>query len=124
MLRQGVGRLVGGLEEQGVEAVPHGEHIPLVDAGVAAAALHVVHSVVGEGDLLVQTAVLQHNKSRQHLGDAGGVVGLMQIFSEKDGAGIGVHDDAPVSLDGHVGGPARGGVGGRREEAEGENNGQ
>ena len=124
MLCQGVGCLVGGLEEHGVQGIPDCEHVPLVQTGVAAAALHVVDGVVGVGHLFVQVAVFQYDKSGQHLGDAGRIIGFMKIFSEKHGSRIGVHNHAAVRFDGNVGGPVRGGVGWRREEAQNQQNAQ
>ena len=105
MAGQGVGALVGRCQHQGVEAVPHGQDIPFVNAGAAASGFHIVYIVMGKCDHLIQIALFQHNEGCQYLGDTGGVIGLVHVFAIKNCPGVGVHNNACVSLDGHIGGP-------------------
>ena len=127
MLSQGIGALVGGGQEEGVETVPDRQLIPLIDPGAAAPFLYIVNCIVGEGDHLIQVAVLQDDQGGKDLGDAGGIVGFMNIFSIENRSRVRLHDNSPICLNGNVFRPADRGFGGygteekRKNEAEGKN---
>ena len=105
MAGQGIGALIGRGQHQSVKAVPHGQDIPFINAGAAASSLHIVYIVMGKCNHLIQIALFQHNQGCQYLGDTGRVIGLVHVFSIKNRPGVGVHDNARVSLDGHIRGP-------------------
>ena len=108
MTGQGVGALIGRGQHQGVETVPHCQDISLVNAGAAASGLHIVYIVMGKCDHLIQIALFQHNEGCQYLGDTGRIIGLVHVLSIEHCPGVGVHDNACVGLDGHIGGPLGG----------------
>ena len=121
VLRQGVGRLVGGLQQHSVEAVLHGEAVPRHAAQlVAAVGLHAVHRRLGKLHRLVQLAVLQHHQGRQELGDAGRRVGQVNILSKQNRSGIHIHHDPRLRLDACISGPVRFPVGRQHKELTGQ----
>ena len=71
MLRQPVGNLIGRFQKEAVEALLNGKLISRLDAEGHGPGLQVGDSALGKGYRIAQTAVLQNQKGRHQLGDAG-----------------------------------------------------
>ena len=95
-LRQNVAGLVGGDDEHTLQKLLYRHDLPGLDPGAAAVrvVIGVAEGVFRGGDLLIQQCFIaadlfQDQQSRHDLGQAGGIVFLMDVFGI--GHGVGVH---------------------------------
>ena len=110
IFRQGIGAVIGGMQQERIETVPHGKLIPGHGADDGGVGVQIgVGGRKGEGHHVVQLSdVFQHHNGGQHLGDGGGIVGSVLVLSVEHGTGIRVNEDGPLGLDsGGEGGPVR-----------------
>ncbi len=108
ILRQGIGAVVGGMQQERIEAVPDGQLVSGHGADDRGVGVQIgVGGRKGEGHHVIQLGdVLQHYNGGQHLGDGGRIVGVVLVLSVEHGAGIRVNEDGALGLDvGGEGGP-------------------
>ncbi len=101
IFRQGIGAVIGGMQQEGIEAVPYGKLIPGHGADDGGIGVQIgVGGRKGEGHHVVQLAdIFQHHNGGQYLGDGGGIVGSVLVLAVEHGAGIRVNEDGTLGLD-------------------------
>ena len=107
LLRQNVARLVGGDDQHTLQQLFHRQHLPGPDAGGAAIRRQPLQGALRNSDWLVHGQLpavhcLQRQQSGHDLGEAGGIELLVLVLSIDHAAGVGVHQQGSLGLDGGV----------------------
>ncbi len=105
VLRHRIAHLIGGADQDGVQALLHGQFLPHVHGDVAAVPGRVEDSIVGKCHDLIHLAALRGNQGGEDLGGAGGVFPLVDIFGVKDGASLELHQNGGLRPHHRASGP-------------------
>ena len=104
-LRQNVAGLVGGDDEHTLQKLLHRHDLPGLDPGAAAVrvVIGVAEGTFRGSDLLIQQCFIaadlfQDQQSRHDLGQAGGIVFLMNVFGIGHGVGVHVRQQRSLGL--------------------------
>ena len=112
MLSQGIGCLIGRNKKKSVEAILYSKGISGDNAQfVSAVRFHTVAGGFCESNHFIRLRVFQNDQSSQNFGNAGRRVWNMDILSEENGSGIGVHNDSSFGLNSCISRPVRSGPG-------------
>ena len=76
--------IVGGDQRQCVEGILHRKRLPRFQRDMGRSPGHLTYTCLGHGDLVRLFAILQRQKPRQDLGNAGGIHGAVHILSVED----------------------------------------
>ena len=86
MLCQGVGSLIGGLQEHYIETVLHRQNIPFFQAQfVSAAGFYIINRIMGKGNHFIHGGVFHYHKGRKQLGNTGRRQLYMDILGKENG---------------------------------------
>ncbi len=107
MLRHREGHLVGGTDQNGIQAVLHGKLLPHIHGYMIAVRGSVINGIPGKSHPFVQRTPLGSNQGSENLGGAGGILPGMNVFGIENGAGLRLDQNGRTRRDHRACGPAR-----------------